>query len=1740
MDVATRYQPRVRAPSYLERERNAVSEDDAGVDSERRKFQRTQATESDASNTFRKPSIPASATRQQAGGEQRQNNGHRRKSTLRENVRVPSGPREFPSGGSRRNISISTINPQAAPAVTDTTNTSRSFLPESASEPLFTNAHAFNSNSFRTNQQQQQLQQQQQPRLHFGQNQHSSTDETDSPSTPGDFAPTMNFDDFQNSISDPNWTSPTLESFPTHVNGRALPKDDNTSSVMAAGNGYTATSTLSRPGVLRQHDDSHEKGGSDRTTSFKRRLSTFAGSRSASGQPNAGTGQQQAGSGQPNLSYRARRQSGIPNAGTSQPTGPPQPPVAPSPRHPRKSVGPGFFTSAGNERKGSVTQTTPVASDAGAKPGVARMNSVSKARRTTMQPPASSGPDAPRVSTLTATTQSRANKTKSLLPPTKPDPDTPGSGRKSGQNRAHTPSSSGNKRQSTVSGRASGLGARTISPTDARRMKRQSIMQAPPLPSMNATKDYATTPTPPDEAQNAYSKPELPRMAQPSPSLIPRKMSTTGSTPTSERASPESKQFSFPFAAGAPGAASHVNSYAPSLSAKSSYQSLASLNANPSTSRLPTPKARQNDSSRAEQYERNDDGEFVPPVPAIPKVYESPREQVEGFDFHSSILPKPPSLTSNNHTPRGSLDVSRPQLPSENPGKKASDFARPTHKRTNTIGSNANSSIAMAGAKSASRAQPDSNGRRNNNLQPLRLPPLNLPPFDAPTANRLNHDFPRPTQEVESRHEYASMRTPEPRRVAKTPTTPMTASKATFFARRKHQDDYDSKAKNVIRSSSSHYTLRDLHVDTDANGNMTRFFDDSDVELSNASGVPVPNGGGKYGRSQAITPFASGSLPKTSGEYTKVKGRPSGEYGEDQSVDFVQYANQVAESLGLNGAGKPQGPRPRTTGSTSKSIGTPSSIESPVIEQAAQLPEPQKKESGGLRRKLSLGWRRSSSKNANHPENKNSPQTPRHEDSFENVERMDEFEKKKKNAKLQKRQSEMPPPKLPASATWTSGLTLGDIPHLPNGGRPTSFENSGSNTNVSRRKSTAPSYTSVNASTTSIPSEYSTHPQNQQTSTTAAQSNKTKIVHAEQPQPVDAQRAISLANFGSGSTQSARPAGAPRISAVPTRHKLTASTISAIIKDKDDLAADEEMKRLSQKRKDVDSAARESEALKARALKRPAMSPDFVLHDSNRVGGTALNIFERGEVMDYGKDGVYFTGTKNAKKIIGTLSPDSKSKEPPSGNFGYDDERGDYNIVLGDHLAYRYEVVDVLGKGSFGQVVRCVDHKEGGVVAVKIIRNKKRFHQQALVEVGILSKLGGWDPDGSYATLSITSSFYFRSHLCIVTPCLSINLYEFIRAHNFVGFSLPLIRRFARQLLACLVLLQQKRIIHCDLKPENILLCEARKADVRVIDFGSSCKEEEKVYTYIQSRFYRSPEVILGSSYGLGIDMWSLGCILAELWTGYPIFPGENEQEQLACIMEIFGPPDRHLVERCTRKKLFFDSVGKPRVTVSSKGRRRRPSSKTLQQALKTDDDAFTDFVARCLRWDPDRRMKPAEAISHPFITNMPLNQRAGIPDEARRPSARVRSAAPGGPAAGSAAPSSSPVKRKDGNAFANAQSTAATPTNKPRALPETPQTAVRNGSIASIATNSQSSPQKRGLDPTRRHSILASAGSSATVAGSKRISNGAALSGSMPGTQQGQPQPQPQQKPSGNLAAMAANASMNTGAGGVQRWRGA
>jgi dual specificity tyrosine-phosphorylation-regulated kinase 2/3/4 len=373
----------------------------------------------------------------------------------------------------------------------------------------------------------------------------------------------------------------------------------------------------------------------------------------------------------------------------------------------------------------------------------------------------------------------------------------------------------------------------------------------------------------------------------------------------------------------------------------------------------------------------------------------------------------------------------------------------------------------------------------------------------------------------------------------------------------------------------------------------------------------------------------------------------------------------------------------------------------------------------------------------------------------------------------------------------------------------------------------------------------------------------------------------------------------------------------------------------------------------------------------------SLSEFEQSEVLEY--PAIWYTGA-GAAKIRGVPGL------PGPSNHGYDDERGDYVSVPHDHLGFRYEVLSLLGKGSFGAVLRCFDHKTQTLRAVKIIRNKKRFHHQALVEVKILEHLRARDPGDGSNMVHMHEYFYFRSHLCIAFELLSINLYEFIKNNNFQGLSIGLIRRFAQQLLVSLRFLRAARVIHCDLKPENILLRAPNKSGIKVIDFGSSCFEEERVYTYIQSRFYRSPEVILGLPYDVGIDMWSLGCILAELYTGYPLFPGENETEQLACIMESLGLPPRALLEPAARRKQFFDSAGAPRLVANSRGKRRRPGTKELGLALRCSDAGFVAFLQGCLRWDPRERLSPDAALAHEWICDGALPPPPPLPPPGAAP----------------------------------------------------------------------------------------------------------------------------------------------------------
>ena len=206
-------------------------------------------------------------------------------------------------------------------------------------------------------------------------------------------------------------------------------------------------------------------------------------------------------------------------------------------------------------------------------------------------------------------------------------------------------------------------------------------------------------------------------------------------------------------------------------------------------------------------------------------------------------------------------------------------------------------------------------------------------------------------------------------------------------------------------------------------------------------------------------------------------------------------------------------------------------------------------------------------------------------------------------------------------------------------------------------------------------------------------------------------------------------------------------------------------------------------------------------------------------------------------------------------NFNFNDREGDYQFQKGYHLNYRYEIIELLGKGSFGEAVKCYDHKNKEIVCVKIINSRDEFQNQGLIEIKILTSISLNDVNNESGNVRFFHYFHFRGHICLVFELLGQNLYEIIQLNDFNGLNLPLIRYYAMDLLFSLLFLRRVKVIHCDLKLEYILIVPNKKNKVKIIDFVSPCFQYEIMYSYIHSRFYRPPEVILDLEYNYEIDI---------------------------------------------------------------------------------------------------------------------------------------------------------------------------------------------------------------------------------------------------------------------------------------------
>lgn len=156
---------------------------------------------------------------------------------------------------------------------------------------------------------------------------------------------------------------------------------------------------------------------------------------------------------------------------------------------------------------------------------------------------------------------------------------------------------------------------------------------------------------------------------------------------------------------------------------------------------------------------------------------------------------------------------------------------------------------------------------------------------------------------------------------------------------------------------------------------------------------------------------------------------------------------------------------------------------------------------------------------------------------------------------------------------------------------------------------------------------------------------------------------------------------------------------------------------------------------------------------------------------------------------------------------------------------------------------------------------------------------------------------------------LAMNLREVLKKYGKnVGLHIKAVRSYTQQLFLALKLLKKAGILHADIKPDNILVNESNLI-LKLCDFGSASHiTDNEITPYLVSRFYRSPEIILGMTYDYGIDMWSAGCTIFELYTGKILFSGKSNNQMLKFFMDLKGKIPNKVIRKGQFKDLHFDA----------------------------------------------------------------------------------------------------------------------------------------------------------------------------------------------------------------------------------------
>ncbi|XP_071750251.1 uncharacterized protein [Lepeophtheirus salmonis] len=346
------------------------------------------------------------------------------------------------------------------------------------------------------------------------------------------------------------------------------------------------------------------------------------------------------------------------------------------------------------------------------------------------------------------------------------------------------------------------------------------------------------------------------------------------------------------------------------------------------------------------------------------------------------------------------------------------------------------------------------------------------------------------------------------------------------------------------------------------------------------------------------------------------------------------------------------------------------------------------------------------------------------------------------------------------------------------------------------------------------------------------------------------------------------------------------------------------------------------------------------------------------------------------------------------------DEDGHLAYKMGDVVEtenYRYKILATLGEGTFGKVVKVKELNSDKIVALKIIKNVDKYREAAKLEVNVLEKIQEKDPTNIHLCGRMLSWFNYYGHMCLTFELLGLSVFDFLKENNYHPYSLDQVRHITYQLCYAVKYIHSCKLTHTDLKPENILFTNSdwevsynpkkkreyrriKNTEVHLIDFGSATFDWEHHSKVVSTRHYRAPEVILELGWSQPCDVWSIGCIMFELYLGFTLFQTHDNIEHLAMMEKILGPVPDKLIRRSKTKfyahgTLIWDEN-------SAAGKYVKDNCRDLLKYKASDVDDHNllfDLIQKMLMYDPSERITLRESLLHPFFDKIPPHFRVDL-----------------------------------------------------------------------------------------------------------------------------------------------------------------